>query len=157
MTFAMLILALLAAMPDACSLLTAAEIEAVQRERPQISKPSAQPGPELVVRQCFYQLPTFAKSISLEVTSGPAAKAYWQKAFHEKRPREEAEEGEAKEEPERVRRLGEEAYWTGGVRLGGLYVLQKGSILRLSIGGADTKGAKLKKLRALARSVLKRL
>jgi hypothetical protein len=147
---------LIAAAVDACTLLTAQEIEAVQRERPQLSKPSAQTGEDLAVRQCFYQLPTFAKSISLEVTSGPSARAYWQKAFHEK-AREKEEEGEAKEEPERVRGLGEEAYWTGSVRLGGLYVLKKGSILRLSIGGAEAKDAKLKKLRALARSVLKRL
>ena len=153
----MLGLLLIAAAVDACSLLTAQEIEAVQRERPQLSKPSAQPGGDLAVRQCFYQLPTFSKSISLEVTSGPAAKAYWQKAFHGKRAREEDEEAEAKEEPERVRGLGEEAYWTGSVRLGGLYVLEKGSILRLSIGGAEAKDAKLKKLRALARSALKRL
>jgi hypothetical protein len=150
-------LLLAAAAADACALLTADEIQRVQRERPQISKPSSQSGGELVARQCFYQLPSFEKSISLEVTSGPAAKAYWQKAFHGTRPQEEDEEGEAKEEPERVRGLGEEAFWTGSLKLGGLYVLQKGSILRLSIGGADTKGAKLKKLRALARSALKRL
>jgi hypothetical protein len=148
---------LLLAAADACALLTADEIRAVQRERPQISKPSAQPGGELVVRQCFYQLPSFEKSISLEVTSGPAARAYWRKAFHETRAREKDEEGEPKEEPERVRGLGEEAFWTGSVRLGGLYVLQKDAILRLSIGGRDAKGAKLKKLRALARSALKRL
>ena len=152
----MLVLLLLAA-ADPCALLTADEINAVQRERPQISKPSAQPGGELMVRQCFYQLPSFEKSISLEVTSGRAAKAYWQKAFHEPRAREKDEEGEAKEQPERVRGVGEEAFWTGSVRLGGLYVLHKGTILRLSIGGTDAKGAKLKKLRALARSALKRL
>jgi len=152
----MLVLLLLAA-ADPCALLTADEINAVQRERPQISKPSAQPGGELMVRQCFYQLPSFEKSISLEVTSGRAAKAYWQKAFHEPRAREKDQEGEAKEQPERVRGVGEEAFWTGSVRLGGLYVLQKGTILRLSIGGTDAKGAKLKKLRALARSALKRL
>ena len=152
----MLGLFLIAAAADACVLLTAGEIEAVQRERPQLSKPSAQPGPDLSVRQCFYQLPTFAKSISLEVTTGPSAKAYWRKTFHGKQP-EKDEDGEAKERPERVRGLGEEAYWTGSVRLGGLYVLEKGSILRLSIGGAEAKDAKLKKLRALARSALKRL
>jgi hypothetical protein len=149
-------LLLAAAAADACALLTADEIQAVQQERPQISKPSSQPGGELVVRQCFYQLPTFEKSVSLEITSGPAAKSYWRKAFHESRP-EEGEEGEAKEQPERMRGLGEEAFWTGSLKLGGLYVLQKGAILRLSIGGADAKSAKLKKLRALARSALKRL
>ena len=55
---------LIAAAVDACALLTAEEIEAVQRERPQISKPSAHSGGDLAVRQCFYQLPTFEKSIS---------------------------------------------------------------------------------------------
>jgi len=147
---------LLLAAADACALVTAKEIEAVQRERPQVSKPTSQSAGELNVRQCFYQLPTFEKSVSLEVTSGPGAKAYWRKAFHEKHLEEEEEE-EAKERPERVKGLGEEAFWTGSARLGGLYVLKKGSILRLSIGGTESKDAKLAKLRALARSALKRL
>jgi len=146
---------LILAAADACTLLTAKEIETVQRERPQVSKPTSQSAGELNVRQCFYQLPTFEKSVSLEVTSGAGAKAYWRKAFHEKRHEEEEEE--EKERPERVKGLGEEAFWTGSARLGGLYVLKKGSILRLSIGGADSKDAKLAKLRALARSALKRL
>ena len=120
-----------------------------------LARPGPEAHPDLVVRQCFYELPTFSKSISVEVTSGSAVKAYWQQAFNGK-PQEE-EEHDAKERPERVRGLGDEAYWTGSLRLGGLYVLQKGSILRVSIGGAETKGAKLKKLRALARSALKRL
>ncbi|MFL5368848.1 MAG: hypothetical protein ACJ787_20110 [Myxococcales bacterium] len=146
---------LILAAADACTLLTAKEIEAVQRERPQVSKPTSQSAGELNVRQCFYQLPTFEKSVSLEVTSGAGAKAYWRKAFHEERHEEEEEE--EKERPERVKGLGEEAFWTGSARLGGLYVLKKGSILRLSIGGAESKDAKLAKLRALARSALKRL
>ncbi|MFL5388499.1 MAG: hypothetical protein ACJ79C_07205 [Myxococcales bacterium] len=146
---------LILAAADACTLLTAKEIEAVQRERPQVSKPTSQSAGELNVRQCFYQLPTFEKSVSLEVTSGAGAKAYWRKAFHEERHEE--EEQEEKEQPERVKGLGEEAFWTGSARLGGLYVLKKGSILRLSIGGAESKDAKLAKLRALARSALKRL
>ncbi|MFL5277751.1 MAG: hypothetical protein ACJ79T_14830 [Myxococcales bacterium] len=146
---------LILAAADACTLLTAKEIEAVQRERPQVSKPTSQSAGELNVRQCFYQLPTFEKSVSLEVTSGAGAKAYWRKAFHEERREEEEEE--EKERPERVKGLGEEAFWTGSARLGGLYVLKKGSILRLSIGGAESKDAKLAKLRALARSALKRL
>ena len=144
---------LILAAADACTLLTAKEIETVQRERPQVSKPTSQSAGELNVRQCFYQLPTFEKSVSLEVTSGAGAKAYWRKAFHEKH----AEEEEEEERPERVKGLGEEAFWTGSARLGGLYVLKKGSILRLSIGGAASKDAKLAKLRALARSALKRL
>jgi hypothetical protein len=153
----MLTLVLLAAVPGPCSLLTAAEIQSVQKESPELAKESSQPAGDLAVSQCFYQLPTFAKSISLELTTGAGAKTYWKKAFHEARPKEKEEEGEAKEEPERVKGLGEEAFWTGSVRLGGLYVLKKGSILRLSIGGSETKDAKLKKLRALAKSALKRL
>src|SRR3954465_6724992 len=103
----MLGLLLIAAAADACTLLTAEEIEAVQRERPQLSKPSGQPGGDLVVRQCFYQLPTFEKSISLEVTSGPEVAAYWRNAFHEKHESGEKDDGEAKERPKRVRGVGE--------------------------------------------------
>ena len=146
---------LILAAADACALLTAKEIEAAARAAAAIEALVAIRG-ELNVRQCFYQLPTFEKSVSLEVTSGPGAKAYWRKAFHEKRLEEEEGE-EEKERPERVTGVGKEAFWTGSARLGGLYVLKKDSILRLSIGGAESKDAKLAKLRALARSALKRL
>ena len=121
----------------ACALLTAAEIRAVQGEAPVQAKESASGASE----SCFYELPTFTRSISLEVTRGIA-----------KLPE---TEGEAKPEP--VRGLGRGAFWFGDPRLGGLYVLRKGTMLRLAVGGAGSKSAKLRKLQPLARAALKRL
>jgi hypothetical protein len=142
---------LIAAAMAACSLLTPAEIARVQGEAPTESKPSEHPGP-LPSEQCLYLLPTFANSVSLDLTRG--AKAHWKKVFHE---RHEAEEGEEQAPPRRVRGLGDEAFWVGDSRIFGLYVLKKDSMLRLSIGGKGTVEEKQKRLRALAKTALSRL
>lgn len=144
---------LAAAAAAICSLLTPAEIARVQGEAPRESKPSQHPGAPLHSEQCFYLLPTFARSVSLEVTRG-AVRAHWKKTFHEKH---EAEEGEKDAAPARVRGVGEEAFWVGDARIGGLYVLKKDAMLRLSIGGAEPLREKQRKLKALARSALGRL
>ena len=52
---------------------------------------------------------------------------------------------------------GEEAFWTGNPRLGGLYVLHKGAMLRVSVGGNDPKAKKLRRLTTLARLALRRM
>jgi hypothetical protein len=144
---------LIAALAAACSLLTSAEIARVQGEAPKETKPSTQESPGLHGDQCFFLLPTFARSISLELTRG-AVRAFWKKTFHEQGG--DAKRESEEEKPLPVRGLGDEAFWAGDARLGGLYVLRKDAMLRLSIGGAETQPQKLKKLRALARSALKR-
>jgi len=136
---------------SACALLTAAEIARVQGEAPAESKASASESADLLVERCFYSLPTFARSISLEVTRGKGARAFWARSFHEEH------EDRELPPPEKVRGVGEEAFWTGDPRLGGLYLLKKGAIVRLSIGGNQTKADKLRKLKQLARPILKRL
>ena len=149
---------LIAAAAAACSLLTSAEIARVQGEAPKETKPSTQESPGLHGDQCFFLLPTFTSSISLELTRG-AVRPFWKKTFHEQLAERESPESENEKEPkpQRVRGLGDEAFWAGDTRLGGLYVLRKDAMLRLSIGGAGTQAQKLKKLRALARSALKRM
>ncbi len=59
--------------------------------------------------------------------------------------------------PEPIAGLGDEAYWTGSQINGTLYVRKKDIIVRLSIGGAEDQPSKIKKARALAEHVLKRL
>jgi hypothetical protein len=148
---------LIAAVAAACSLLTPAEIAHVQGEAPRETKPSSQESPGLHGDQCFFLLPTFASSISVELTRG-AVRAFWKRTFHEQGGEAKREsESEKEQKPQRVRGLGDEAFWAGDARLGGLYVLRKDAMLRLSIGGAETQPQKLKKLRALARSALKRM
>jgi hypothetical protein len=74
-------------------------------------------------------------------------------------PREREEEGEAKEAspPQRVKDLGDEAFWVGSPIGGALYVIKNDLIFRVSIGGAGDQKAKLNKSRALAQKILKKL
>jgi hypothetical protein len=120
-----------------CALLTSAEIQRVQGEAPVQAKAGASGASE----SCFYELPTFTKSVSLDVTRGV------RKLLDS--------DGEVKREP--VRGLGGTAFWSGDPRLGGLYVLRRDTMLRLAVGGAESKAVKLRKLKVLARAALKRL
>jgi hypothetical protein len=142
-----------------CALLSAAEIRRVQGESPKEAKGSEREAGGLTVHQCFYSLPDFSRSVSLEVTRGERVRELWKARFGAKEEAE-REGGEAEEEedrPEQVRGLGEEAFWTGSPRLGGLYVLRRGAMLRLSVGGNDPKARKLRRLTALARLALRRM
>jgi hypothetical protein len=140
----------------ACALLTTAEISAVQGEKPVRSKASTSDSEGLSVERCFFELPTFHRSISLEVTRGARVRELWKRSFHEEGEREREEE-EEQSPPQRVRGLGEEAFWVGDPRLGGLYVLREDSMLRLAVGGAEGMADKLRKLKPLARKALSRL
>jgi len=138
---------------DACALLSVAEIRRVQGEEPKEAKGSERQAGGLTVQQCFYALPDFSRSVSLEVTRGANVRDLWRERFHGAGE----EEGEGEEKPERVRGLGEEAFWAGNPRLGGLYILRRDAMLRLGVGGNETKAAKLRRLRALAAKALRRL
>lgn len=113
--------------------------------------------------QCFFALPTFINSISLQVTQkgskpgAPDAKQAWRKMFPpEKLEERETAGGQKKIPPRKIPGLGEEALWTGGPT-GGLYVLQGDYYIRISVGGADDEETKIRKSTALAQLILKRL
>jgi hypothetical protein len=109
-----------------CALLSNEEIKAVQGEEPSDAQGSEHLTGSLSMSQCFYRLPTFSKSINLEVTRAapgapPDAVAdFWRKSFgraaqeerEQKRGREEQSEREREKELERERA-------SGGVREGG--------------------------------------
>jgi hypothetical protein len=111
---------------DACSLLTSSEIEAVQGEAVRETKSSDRSNGSFAISQCFYSLPTYNKSVSLQVTRGNNAQAkpdeareFWNHTFHKEekegeeagRKRDKGEEAEQerrekKEEAEKERRGG---------------------------------------------------
>lgn len=74
---------------DGCTLLTADELKAVQGEAPKESKSSTRPDSKFAISQCFYTMPTFNKSVSLEVTrnrpDNPAStvRQFWKEKFHD--------------------------------------------------------------------------
>jgi hypothetical protein len=147
---------LAAAVLHACSLLTSREIAAVQRETPSEKRETASKRGELDVAQCFYVLPTFARSVSLEVARGNVA-ALLQRAKEPRREKEDAEHATEDDAIQPVPGLGDEAFWSGSARLGGLYVRRRDLLLRIAVGGPESRAAKLVKLRRLARIALKRL
>jgi hypothetical protein len=172
---------------DACALLTSDEIKEVQGEAVKETKSNARSSASFAISQCFYTLPTFVKSVSLEVTrSDPAdknrnaTKEFWKERFHKSAEKkadrdseEEKERGKGKEEeargkdreeeeekespPQPVSGVGEEAFWLGNRVAGALYVLKNNSILRISIGGPGDASSKIEKSKALAQKAIKRL
>jgi len=164
---------------NACALLASAELKSVQGEEPKESKPSTRVDNTLAVSQCFYWMPTYNKSVSLEVTrsssgkSGQTIRQLWKDRFpdsivkgKESERERERERGKDKEErenegenqkPLKITGIGDEAFWTGSSIAGALYVLKGKSYLRLSIGGTDDRDAKIRKLKTLAQHALKRL
>jgi hypothetical protein len=159
--------------PDPCALLTKSEIESVQGERVIATKASQPDRGRFAVSQCFYSLPTFSKSISLEVTRPRANERekpedQWKAMFrgtpakkeeHEREGRGEKEEEREKESspPRKIAGIGDEAYWVGPAIVGGLYVRKGDSYFRLSVGGADREAVKIEKLKKLGRNAVRRL
>jgi hypothetical protein len=145
---------LAAAVVKACALLTAADIARVQGERPAKVREST---PRSDASHCFLALPTAAKSVSVEVTQGPrvAQLADRLRAAAEV----ESEEAGEHETPaiERVPGMGDEAFWAEGVRVGALYVRRGETLLRIVVGGDESKEAKMSKLRLLVPKALSRL
>jgi hypothetical protein len=69
---------------DPCALLTSKDIQAVQGDPVQETKPSRQPGGGLVMSQCLFRTATSSKSISVAIASPGAIspRTFWQKQFH---------------------------------------------------------------------------
>jgi hypothetical protein len=138
---------LLAANLDACHVLTRGEVAAVQGESFTAAKLTTRDE----ITQCFYQLPTFSKSISVDVIRD---REFWEQHFD----REEAEEHEEEARPPReIKGLGDDALWVGGRAAGSLYVRKGNAVLRVSVGGPGSEDEKLAKSKTLAQRALKRM
>lgn len=170
---------------DICNLLTSDELKNVQGEAFKVAKRSDRQDGDFIDAQCYYQMPTMANSVVLNVTTaresagGRNPRDFWEETFREadeadregrnkgEREREQQKakakdrrEGEEEEEglpPERVKGLGDEAFWSASRVGGALYVLKKDQFFRLSIGGSADARAKLNKSKMLALSILKKL
>ncbi len=169
---------------DACSLLTATEVAAIQGGTIKDTKGNQRSEGDFLMSQCFYTAEEFVRSVSLSVVQqNPAAttkqpREYFNEKFSEavKKPKPDGkkereakkenqqgqargEEEEKKDEPtvERVGGLGEQAYWVQGGPSAALYVLKKNQFIILSLGGGDADAVKLKKTKELAQKALKRL
>jgi hypothetical protein len=152
---------------NACQILTRADLAAVQGE--------AYADARLTERgdtsQCFYELPSFVKSVSIDVTRGGGRKFFRENFPAEKEDREARERAEKrrggdeaeekaeaiKRPPKRVRGVGSDAYWVGSRIAGSLFVLKGDSYLRVSPGGPGTEDEKIARAKELARRALRRM
>jgi hypothetical protein len=149
--------------PDPCTLLTPADVFAVQGERFADAVKNVQARERVTVAQCFYAMPERANSITLEVTTAPNVPELWEKQFEpsEERERERGESEGEREGNERhvieVKGIGRDAFWGGNRVSGALYVLAPHAILRISIGGAGNQTTKMEKAKALASKALEKM
>ncbi|MET0624259.1 MAG: hypothetical protein ABW250_14845 [Pyrinomonadaceae bacterium] len=109
-----------------CALLSDEEVKEVQGEAPADAQGTEHRAGALSMSQCFFRLPTFVKSVSLEVVrAAPGAndgalKEYWRARFHPEAIEERERQREMKEESEREReRMLERERAAGQVREGG--------------------------------------
>jgi len=158
---------------DACALLTSSEIESIQKEAVKETKLSGSSQGGFSVSQCFFTLPTFTRSISLQVTErgdgsvGRDPREFWRETFHRQRESEKEREGKKKgreEEEERdsapslkVTGVGDEAFWVGSRVGGGLYVLKGNSYIRVAVGSAGSPNDQIQRSKELAQKVAARL
>src|SRR5258707_3440919 len=73
---------------DPCALLTTADVQAVQGDSVQETKPSTQPGGGLVMLQCLFRTAMPSKSVSLAIASRSSIspRTFWQNQFHSGNP-----------------------------------------------------------------------
>ncbi|MGB2900709.1 MAG: hypothetical protein WBB89_15700 [Candidatus Acidiferrum sp.] len=162
---------------DACILLTSAEVEAVQGEPVNETRPSIKPSGGMLISECLFHTATSAKSVSVALATRSSGKPsaltprrFWRKQFHApdmeeseirgtgKRAQNPEPEGEEEaRKPRRIEGLGEEAYWVGTPGTGALYVLQGDNFVRISVGGVGEESVRIEKSKVLARAVMKRL
>lgn len=167
---------------EVCALLTSDELKSVQGEPLKEAQRSDRRDGAFIVAQCYYALPTTSNSVVVNVTTAGEAQSannprkFWEDTFgaedekgggrdkerEREKERERAKKPAAGEEeegarPERVKGLGEEAFWLASRVGGALYVLKKDVFFRISVGGAGDEKAKLKKSKTLAQQILKRI
>ena len=160
------------AKPDACAVLTSADVQKVQGDPVQETKPNTQPAGGLVMSQCLFRTANPSKSVSVAIASpgSISPRAFWQKQFGsskaaseektEKKPaarRKQEQEEEESTRPKAIAGIGEQAYWVGSPIVGALYVLKGNTFLRISVGGVREESARIEKSIALARLALKHM
>jgi hypothetical protein len=155
-------------------MLTKADIQKIQGDTVQETKPSTPPAGRLIMSQCLFRTANPSKSVSVAIAlpGSTSPRAFWHKQFPSTKPsaedaaekkraagskEEKKEEEEESTRPRTIQGIGEQAYWVGSPMTGALYVLKGDTFLRISVGGVRGESARIGKSVALARLALKRL
>jgi hypothetical protein len=161
-------------LPNACQLLSAREIAHVQGEAFRSAKLTESEADGLRVSQCFYALPSFTNSVSVDLMHGKT-NAFWKAHFSNAHAERDADDDhdrdaamktapptrEAEDEHQsavrKVAGVGDTAVWSGNRMSGALYVLKGDSIVRISVGGKGSEDEKIERSRKLAAIALRKL
>jgi hypothetical protein len=136
---------------DACALLSADEIRAVQAATVKETKRTVDSSKGLYFAQCFFVTTDFPRSVNLTFIR-ENGKRYWAETFQ--RPQTSAGK---KSRPRPIVGVGDEAFWAGDRRAGALYLLSGDRVLRISVGGVDDEEERIRRSRTLAQAALGRL
>jgi hypothetical protein len=143
---------------DACALIKASEVGAVQNDKITATKSSSRLNGTFAVSQCFYTAANFVNSVSLEVNQRrpddsrrDSVLKFWTQQFRQ------ARDNRKSVKPKLIPGIGDEAYWVGSSKMGALYILKRDRYFRVSVGGSDVEEVKLQKSKKLAEYALKRL
>jgi len=159
-------------LPNACQLLTARDIARVQGQEFKSVKLTESEANGLTVSQCFYSLPSFTNSVSVDIMRGKT-KAFWRGHFSNAREAADDDEdrdrdrdrakGRSRESEEhessalKVKGVGDAAVWSGNRAAGALYVLKGNTIVRVSVGGGGSQEEKIERSKKLAARALRKL
>jgi len=153
---------------DACSLVSTAEVESVQKTSVNDAQSSERLDGTFRISQCLYAAAEFSKSVNLALIQADpnqstkrSPKDFWKEKFdpyqNEEPKTNRGDENEQGPPPKKIGSLGDEAFWVSN-RFGGiLYVLKGDAFISISIGGTDAEPAKLEKSKVLAQKALQRL
>ena len=138
--------------PNACQVLSARDVAAVQGARFKSAKLKESGTRELQVSQCFYAMPRLSDSVSVDLIRGDT-RAFWKRhlqlvsnVHHDRAPETIAVDG-----------VGDAAVWSGTRLAGALYVLKGETIVRVSLGGDAPREQKIERAKKLAARALRRL
>jgi hypothetical protein len=159
MILALLLATPLAAPIDPCKLLDPKAIEAVQGAAPTGAKPTERTDGPFAIRECFFSLADAVRSVSFEITTAQPSTLHerWEQLRGDEPRGKDDDEEEGRRPPRKVAGVGKAALWVGDARVGALYVLAKGAILRISVGGGGDVPSKIKACSALAKNALHHL
>jgi hypothetical protein len=146
---------------DACKVLSNEEIASIQGEAPARNQLVGESTGPLTVSQCNFLLPSGSNSIAVRVVErgtgadGRDPREVWKETFHGPPP--DAADARYARKPEKVDGVGEEAFWLGNRKSGGLHVLAGDRYIRVSVGGQEEIPAKIEKCSKLSQMILPRL
>lgn len=141
--------------PNACQVLSARDVAAVQGAKFKSKKLTETASSGVEISQCLYAMPRLSDSVSVDVIRGDA-RGFFRKHFAHAKETEERVATRASRSI-RIRGVGDDAVWSGNAVAGALYVLEGDKVVRVSIGGGLSQEEKIARSKQLALRALRRL